>query len=111
MARIMRDMSGYTPSEFARMAATADEAVLREAEFAPSAPAAGWVPVSERLPDSKAPVLMVAIQAGPRGNYTTDRYAGWRDEKGWSRWPHSFHPTHWMPLPPAPTASNEGEGK
>jgi len=34
--------------------------------------------------------------------YTSDPWCVWQDKDGFSRWPHSFEPTHWMPLPPAP---------
>lgn len=38
-------------------------------------------------------------------NYTTDPYCVWPGKTGgWLRWPHEFPPTHWMPLPPPPSA-------
>ena len=37
-------------------------------------------------------------------DYTTDAYCVWPDpDGGWVRWPHTFPPTHWKPLPSAPT--------
>lgn len=43
------------------------------------------------------------LNAGCR-NYTTDAYCVWPGDEGngWVRWPHTFPPTHWMPLPKAP---------
>ena len=64
-----------------------------------------WSSVEDRLPAEKEAILMVAVNQGPRGDYTTDQYAGWRSVGVWCRWPHDFHPTHWMPLPAAPSAS------
>lgn len=64
----------------------------------------GWIACSERMPEACAQILMVAVGAGPRVDYTTDRYAGWLDDLGtWVRWPHPFPPTHWRPLPAPPT--------
>lgn len=41
-------------------------------------------------------------------NYTTDPYCVWPgDEGGWVLWPHTFPPTHWTPLPAAPTFPKE----
>jgi len=76
-----------------------------------------WIACSERMPDIRRLVLLIAINAGPRGNYTTDHWVGWRDGGGvWARWPHKFPPSHWMPLPAAPTPTppkfiNEAEAE
>lgn len=64
-----------------------------------------WISVKERLPEDKEPILMVSVFAGPRRNYITDQYAGWRIGDNWARWPHDEQPTHWMPLPEAPEKS------
>lgn len=61
-----------------------------------------WIKISEKKPANKQHILMVAINQGPREDYTTDQYAGWFSN-GWNRWPHSFEPTHWQPLPEPPT--------
>lgn len=63
-----------------------------------------WVPCEERLPEDRRLVLLIATNAGPRRNYTTDHWVGWYNEQSamWSRWPHSVPPTHWMPLPAGP---------
>ena len=35
--------------------------------------------------------------------YTTDPWCVWHNDiDGFVRWPHSFEPTHWMPLPDPP---------
>jgi hypothetical protein len=35
--------------------------------------------------------------------YTSDPWCVWLNDYGsFSRWPHQFEPTHWMPLPKAP---------
>jgi hypothetical protein len=32
--------------------------------------------------------------------YTSDPYyVFWRESEGFARWPHSFPPTHWHPMP------------
>ena len=64
-----------------------------------------WISVEDRLPDDVVMVLMVGINKGPRGDYTTDMYTGWYDRKvdEWVRWVHKFNPTHWMPLPAPPS--------
>lgn len=62
-----------------------------------------WIRIEDELPKNRLMVLLVAVNVGPQGNYTTDTYCGWRDGfEGWSRWPHKFRPTHWMPLPEPP---------
>jgi hypothetical protein len=40
------------------------------------------------------------ILASGGAPYTTDPWCVWPDGKrGFMRWPHSFPPTHWCPLP------------
>jgi len=62
-----------------------------------------WISVEDKMPAHRQPVLMIAINEGPRGDYTTDQYAGWTEDGDWVRWPHKFYPSHWMPLPPPPS--------
>jgi hypothetical protein len=46
----------------------------------------------------------ITNENGHARNYTTDPYCVWPgSDGGWMRWPHSFPPTHYMPLPPQPT--------
>jgi len=66
-----------------------------------------WIKCSDQLPDSKQPVIMIAVGVGPRGNYTTDQYCGWLSGEWssplWVRWPHvDFAPTHWAEQPEPP---------
>ena len=62
-----------------------------------------WVKVEDDIPERRLMVLMVGINKGPRGDYTTDMYTGWHDGEDWVRWVHKFNPTHWMPLPEPPS--------
>lgn len=61
-----------------------------------------WQPI-ETAPKGKAMYVVIGVWPEyPR--YTTDPYCVWWDEKeGFVRWPHDRQPTHWMPLPDAPT--------
>lgn len=65
-----------------------------------------WQPI-ETAPKDKTSVLLIGrYPTSSRG--WSDIYMCWRAQKengfeGWLRWPHSFHPTHWMPLPANPT--------
>lgn len=65
----------------------------------------GWIPVSERLPEPKQPVLVAAEFDGPGdwrikvGGYAPDYPGAFH---GWHIHGASWRPTHWMPLPPAP---------
>lgn len=65
-----------------------------------------WVDAGERwLPIESAPLNGVEILVAFRG---LTRIAFWDTARGciWSVWPgrERVHPTHWMPLPPPPSA-------
>lgn len=94
----------------------------REAHPAPSAAVDAWVPVSERLPEAYTVVAL--LNADEWMNTGKDNFDANRTGTGWlcdwttpgywsvigergARCIDAY--THWMPLPPAPTASNEGE--
>lgn len=64
-----------------------------------------WISVYDDLPEEMQMVVVIANNAGPNGNYTTDPWCAWiqRDGLWCSRWPHDVFPTHWMPIPAAPT--------
>lgn len=69
--------------------------------------AQGWLPI-ETAPRNQMEMFIVRgfntrIGMGAYAGYTTDAYAVWADEGNFVRWPHPFRPTHWMPLPPAPS--------
>jgi len=63
-----------------------------------------WQPI-ETAPKDRTPFKMFAVIAkdvvvSPNGvPYTTDPYYVWRGGEGFARWPHSFSPTHWHPMP------------
>ena len=67
----------------------------------------GWLPI-ETAPHYEKPCVMFVVVAidqkigkrTRRNFYTTDPYCVWRENDGsFARWPHSFSPTHWFPLP------------
>lgn len=62
-----------------------------------------WRPIfSAPYDETRVMFVVRAIDAQlPNGCiYTTDPYCVWRtDDGGFARWPHSFPPTHWLPLP------------
>ena len=63
-----------------------------------------WQPI-ETAPKDRTPFKMFAVIAkdvvvSSNGvPYTTDPYYVWREGDGFARWPHSFSPTHWHPMP------------
>lgn len=60
---------------------------------------AGWIPVSERMPDDSSDVLCTAEFDGP-GDWR--KKVGYWHEGKWVVYGASWTPTHWMPLPAAP---------
>lgn len=67
-----------------------------------------WIPVTERLPETEANVLVVA-NGNPHSNITLERayeLAIFSIDEGWilEMWPEWEDPdvTHWMPLPEPP---------
>ncbi|ENZ7725889.1 DUF551 domain-containing protein [Klebsiella aerogenes] len=60
---------------------------------------AGWIPVSERMPDDSGDVLCTAEFDGP-GDWR--KKVGYWHEGKWVVYGASWTPTHWMPLPAAP---------
>lgn len=63
----------------------------------------GWQPI-ETAPKDGTEVLLIGRYPSATSTPTfSDIYHGWRSLKGhWTRWPHPFDPTHWMPLPDPP---------
>jgi ribA/ribD-fused uncharacterized protein len=64
-----------------------------------------WLPINT-APKDRSEHKMFAVIAKdvvtPSGQlYTTDPYYVWAEtwESGYARWPHSFPPTHWHPMP------------
>ena len=76
-----------------------------EATARPSLAAQGWIPVTERKPESSLPGVIASHMEGPYQTYWLAFYFKNRD-----RWEHAYkeHPkhltnvTHWMPLPAPP---------
>ena len=71
-------------------------------------PAAQWFPISTAPRDGTA-VLLIGRYPNNRGwsdIYQSWLQADWADH--WARWPHSFAPTHWMPLPAPPSDQSAG---
>jgi hypothetical protein len=63
-----------------------------------------WQPI-ETAPKEYTKEMFVVIAIGANGGkYNTDPYCVWYDDGDFIRWPHSFKPTHWMPLPPVATS-------
>jgi len=64
-----------------------------------------WVPVSERLPDEHKAEYLCLFDAGHQ------QVTEWlHDEtEGWCFW--YGDPTHWMPLPAAPSAGSQEQGE
>lgn len=62
----------------------------------------GWQPI-ETAPQDTRKMFVVRgfnVDYGGPFPYTTDPWCVWRSSHGgFERWPHSFPPTHWMPLP------------
>ena len=67
-------------------------------------PEAGeWLPIStapkERKPYSMFVVIAMNVISRCGAIHTTDPYCVWPSDGKFIRWPHSFPPTHWRPLP------------
>lgn len=74
-----------------------------------------WQPI-ETAPKDGTYILLGGCKHGPAvriGYWGPGRYDHRRREyeRGWADGPaYGFNPTHWMPLPPAPTNRSEGGG-
>jgi hypothetical protein len=72
--------------------------------------ASGWQPIDSAPTDRRVEVLLIARY--PNGETWSDTYHSWAQAPyggdwatHWARWPHSFGPTHWMPLPAPPSSA------
>jgi hypothetical protein len=68
-----------------------------------------WQPIETAPKDGRKMFVVIAVGTIPfpvsLSTYTSDPWCVWRkDGGGFARWPHDFPPTHWMPLPPPPSA-------
>lgn len=65
----------------------------------------GWQPI-ETAPQDGTQVLLIARY--PTNVAWSDQYHSWwhtravTEDVHWARWPHTFPPTHWRPLPAPP---------
>ena len=64
-----------------------------------------WLPI-DTAPQEFAPfnmfvvVALDVVLASNSSRYTSDPWCVWRGRDGsFERWPHSFSPTHWCPVP------------
>ena len=61
----------------------------------------GWIPVSERLPESATDVLVYGVNHGSASYTVAGLFSGeWASQE--TEETTRFEPTHWMPLPAAP---------
>ena len=65
-----------------------------------------WQPIETVNKDTYKMFVVIGINVKPieteNFTYTTDPYCVWSEKGKFVRWPHHFHPTHWMPLPQPP---------
>lgn len=69
-----------------------------------SQPPSAWIELddNESRPRERQMVVLIAkdVDIGTPRTYTSDPYCGWLNRDGtFSRWPHSFQPTHYMEIP------------
>jgi hypothetical protein len=76
-----------------------------------------WIPVTERLPEEKTYVLILADTIAGKMQIVSLLY---KDGEGRNCWtaldeygknPFDWQPTHWMPLPAAPKEEDDEGGK
>lgn len=61
-----------------------------------------WRPIAKHMKEAKTgEVLLVANERENGIPYVSDVYHGWWQNTKWTRWPHSFPPTHFMLAPKA----------
>ena len=72
----------------------------------PKLPRLGKYPIKPRtLPTPLEDVLLTSLNRGVR-----HIYVGFFDHQGFLYgWPLTYMPTHWMPIPPPPTAADAAE--
>lgn len=66
----------------------------------------GWQPI-ETAPVGKTIFVCIGVTEGNvftgGAPYVTDPWCVWQPQSGvFSRWPHNWAPTHWMPVLEAP---------
>jgi hypothetical protein len=65
-----------------------------------------WQPIETAPKETRKMFVAIAANVKIRKDYsyTSDPYCVWKNSDGtFSRWPHEFSPTHWMPIPKSPS--------
>ena len=67
-----------------------------------------WQPIETAPKETTQMFVVVAFGAKVGATpYNSDPWCVWHQRGEFVRWPHKFSPTHWMPLPEAPTMQEE----
>ena len=93
----------------------AEQWIVWQARAALSAPSHGeqvreWIPVSERLPEPWTDVLAYGVNHRSHSYVVAGVFSGtWASQE--TEEATRFEPTHWMPLPAAPSAGSQEQGE
>ena len=67
-----------------------------------------WLPIETAPKETTQMFVVVAFGAKVGATpYNSDPWCVWHQRGEFVRWPHKFSPTHWMPLPEAPTMQED----
>ena len=67
-----------------------------------------WQPIETAPKETTQMFVVVAFGAKVGATpYNSDPWCVWHQRGEFVRWPHKFSPTHWMPLPDAPTMQED----
>ena len=67
-----------------------------------------WLPIETAPKETTQMFVVVAFGAKVGATpYNSDPWCVWHQRGEFVRWPHKFSPTHWMPLPDAPTMQED----
>lgn len=67
-----------------------------------------WQPIETAPKETTQMFVVVAFGAKVGATpYNSDPWCVWHQRGEFVRWPHKFSPTHWMPLPEAPTMQED----
>lgn len=69
----------------------------------------GWCCDMSKAPRDGTQVLLIARY--PDGATWSDQYHSWWSDGRWARWPHSFPPSAWRPLPAPPVMGATDDGR
>lgn len=70
-----------------------------------------WRPIDELAPTIEPPTFVIIAELKPDGSYAIGEARWFGDKDGWrwagndptDHWGREVYPSHWMPLPDAPT--------